>query len=69
MGIHLLLICFLRPTTALLTDEQSDTHVTIDDTPESVREGMVSPQAHNGIHIQHSRGINFALSLVSFLLW
>ena len=28
VGIHLLLICFLRPTTALSADEQSDTHVT-----------------------------------------
>ena len=27
MGIHLLLIRFLRPTTALSADEQSDTHV------------------------------------------
>lgn len=26
VGIHLLPICFLRPTTALSADEQSDTH-------------------------------------------
>ena len=27
MGIQLLLVCWLRPTTALSADEQSDTHV------------------------------------------
>ena len=31
VGIHLLLICFLRPTTALQVDEQSDTHERIAD--------------------------------------
>jgi len=37
VGIHLLPVCFLRPTTALSTDEQSDTHERIADTPVSVR--------------------------------
>jgi len=31
VGIHLLLICFLRPTTALSADKQSDTHERIAD--------------------------------------
>ena len=26
VGIHLLLVCYLRPTTALQVDEQGDTH-------------------------------------------
>jgi len=36
VGIHLLPVCYLRPTTALCTDEQSDTHEHIADTPVSV---------------------------------
>ena len=36
VGIHLLLVCHLRPTTALSADEQSDTHERIADTPVSV---------------------------------
>ena len=36
VGIHLLPVCYLRPTTALCTDEQSDTHERIADTPVSV---------------------------------
>ena len=36
VGIHILPIRFLRPTTALSADEQRDTHERIADTPESV---------------------------------
>ncbi len=37
VGIHLLPVCHLRPTTALSADEQSDTHERIADKPEGVR--------------------------------
>lgn len=33
VGIHLLPVCWLRPTTALHADEQSDTHARIAETP------------------------------------
>ena len=52
VGIHPLLIRFLRPTTALSADEQSDTHVTYCWCTRKVCvEGLVSPHAHNGIHV------------------
>ena len=38
VGIHLLPVCYLRLTTALCADEQSDTHVKYNaDTPVNVR--------------------------------
>jgi len=36
VGIHLPPVCYLRPTTALCTDEQSDTHERIAYTPVGV---------------------------------
>ena len=68
MDIYNLLVYHLRLTTALLTDEQSDTHDYLLLHPKVCREGMVSLQAHNGVRKQHSRDINSALSLVSNLL-
>ena len=37
VGIRLLPVCYLRPTTALSADEQSDTHERIADKPVGVR--------------------------------
>ncbi len=39
VGVNLLLVCCLRPTTALQVDEQSDTHVRITDTRKVCVEG------------------------------
>ena len=61
MGIHLLLICYLRPTTALSADEQSDTHECLLIHPLVCYEGIVCLQAHNGIHFQHTRGIKLSV--------
>lgn len=69
VGIHLPPIRFLRPTTALSADEQSDTHERLLIHPLVCCEGVVCLQAHNGIHFQHTRGIHSAMSLALFLQW
>ena len=52
VGIHRLFIRYLRPTTALCADEQSDTHVIYCSCTRKVCvEGMVSLNAHTGIYI------------------
>ena len=68
-GHHILFVRWLRLTTALQVDEQSDTHVAITDCPEVCYEGMDSPLAHNGTLFQYTRGINSALPLTCNWLW
>lgn len=63
-------ICYLRLTTALQVDEQSDTHALYNWYNRFVcEEGIISLNAHNGKHIQHTRDINSALSLTCNWVW
>ena len=58
VGIHLLPVCWLRPTTALYADEQSDTHERIADyTRKCAMKAWIAFKHTTGTHIQHSRGI------------
>ncbi len=70
VGIHILLICYLRLTTALLADEQSDTHaIVLLLHPKVCDEDLTAFPHTTGLHFQHTRDINSALSLASNLRW
>ena len=58
VGIHFLLVCHLRLTTALSADEQSDTHASYClYTRKCAMKAWLAFMHTTGIHVQHSRGI------------
>lgn len=70
VGIHLLLIRHLRPTTALCTDEQSDTHATYYKcTRKCAMKAWLAFKHTTDIHIYVTVASYSAMSLVHNLLW
>lgn len=71
MGIHILLICFLRLTTALQVDEQSDIHVDdMADAPDkcALKAWLALTHTRRGYIYQHTRGILLRFVIDLFLI-